>query len=112
MVNHVIIERVRHPRNTEDRDRYPKLDDWKRVLEICSSLGFPPITPDTIPECDLTATNLRMTDSGLVKEGHSFSPYAESLGVCSERCPSCSPWPVEPRMFTGNYMNRCRQEPA
>ncbi|KAI0123585.1 hypothetical protein BJ170DRAFT_598801 [Xylariales sp. AK1849] len=81
MLNHIIIERVRHPRNPEEKARYPKLDDWRRVLAICTSLGFPSFVPDRIQDHDLVGINFRMTDSGLLKEGNSFSPCRDDLGV-------------------------------
>ncbi|KAH6653248.1 hypothetical protein BKA67DRAFT_536935 [Truncatella angustata] len=109
MVNYAIIERVRHFRNSEDKDRYPKLDDWQRVLDVCSSLGFPLIKPEKLRKDDLVAINFRMTDKGLVKEGHSFIPYASRLGMCIERGPSCQPLPVGPRIFTRAYMMRCSE---
>ncbi|KAK6087055.1 oligomeric Golgi complex subunit 5 [Seiridium cupressi] len=65
MVNYAIIERVRHSSNSNDKDRYPKLDDWKMVLNICSSLGFPAMEPEKLFADDLLAINFRINPIGL-----------------------------------------------
>ncbi|ETS73812.1 hypothetical protein PFICI_14758 [Pestalotiopsis fici W106-1] len=110
MVNYVIIERVRHFKNSSDKDRYPKLDDWQRVLRICKNLGFPALDPEKLLENDLLVTNFRITDKGLVKEGNSFHPNADQLGMCIERGPSCQPSRVGPHIFTREYMMRCSKQ--
>ncbi|KAF3025084.1 hypothetical protein E8E14_014539 [Neopestalotiopsis sp. 37M] len=79
MVNYIVIERVRHFRNSEDKNRYPRLDDWQRVLSMCRTLGFPRLDPEKLSENDLLALNFRITDKGLVKEGNSFHPEADKL---------------------------------
>lgn len=110
MVNYVIIERVRHFRTSEDKARYPKLDDWKRVLKICRSLGFPALDPEKLYHTDLLLMNFRKTSQGLVKEGNGFHPHAEDMGLCIERGPSCQPWRVGPQIFTRKYMMRCSEQ--
>lgn len=110
MVSYVIIERVRHFRNSEDKSRYPKLDDWQKVLKICQSLGFPALDLEKLYDNDMLAINFRNTGRGLVKEGNSFHPRAEEMGLCIERGPSCQPWRVGPQIFTRKYMMRCSKQ--
>ncbi|KAI1871516.1 uncharacterized protein JN550_004510 [Neoarthrinium moseri] len=107
MVNYMVIERVRHFRSVDDKDRYPKLDDWKHVLDICSKLGFPVIKPEEIPADVLLAINFRMTNQGLVKEGNSFSPYADKLGICLQRGATCMRSSTGPHIFRVQYITRC-----
>jgi hypothetical protein len=107
MINCVIIERVRHFQNSDDKDRYPKLDDWQKVLDICSSQGFPSFEPDELTPDDLAPINFRMTDRGLVKEGNSFSPYADRLGICTQRGPLCVKLSTGIHVFARDYILRC-----
>lgn len=82
MVDYMIIDRVRPFRTSDDEDRHPRLENWQKVLDVCSSLGSLTVKPARLRDDDLVAINLKVD-------------------------PSCQPCRVGPHIFTRNYMTRC-----